>query len=202
LFAVLAFRLPLGNALIAFALWLVLGVLLASGRARRVTTESPRGGGRDYACARRSLSVLIAAIESRTVHPAVGDQVTAGLAEPPKAGAELAGVAEPGPVGGLLEGKVSITCGTGPRSRRKPIRFGGSRVTVSTVTAVNPDPTGVRCAARTICPARSRISTFSRMARVCRLAYGAAQRALSEMIRTEPLRTVAIHIGTASPLTP
>jgi integrase len=35
-------------------------------------------------------------------------------------------------------------------------------VTVSTVTAVKPDPTGVQCAANTICPARSSISTFSR----------------------------------------
>jgi hypothetical protein len=95
------------------------------------------------------------------LHPTPSDQVTPGLAEPPKVGAELAGVGEPSPLGGLVEGEGLDHVGHGSAEQPKahPLR----RVKGDSLDrdSVKPDPTGVRCAASTICPARSRISTFS-----------------------------------------
>ena len=65
------------------------------------------------------------------------------------------GRAERAPVGVSSKAKVSITWGTGPRGNRMPIRFGGSKVTVSTVTAVKPDPTTVRRGQHHLPPADS-----------------------------------------------
>jgi hypothetical protein len=69
-----------------------------------MTTE-PQRRGRDLSpCAAFALGLDRGNRVADSLHPAAGDQVTPGLAEPPKVDAELAAVAESGTVGGLVEG--------------------------------------------------------------------------------------------------
>ena len=67
--------------------------------------EPREAGARLSLCAAFALCLDRGHRVADRVHPAAGDQVTPGLAEPPKVGAELAAVGEPGPVGGIVEGE-------------------------------------------------------------------------------------------------